>query len=59
MHEELSVWTLEEFPIATLGHPKTRELPLLGVAHFLTHNSFKTCMWGIFSKSIFQEGSPK
>ena len=25
-------------------HPKTREGPLLGVARFLTHEAFKTCI---------------
>ena len=41
------------------GRGKTREAPLLGVARFLTHKAFKTCISLILSKCIFQEGSPK
>ena len=38
---------------------KTRELSLTGIAPFLPRNAFKICFSCIFSKSIFQEGSPK
>ena len=45
--------------IGAVSRGKTRELPFLDVARFWTHNAFKTCISGIFSNCIFQEGSPK